>query len=78
VLVNGQWQNRYNHEIFKLYKEMELTRNISYRRLQWVGLVMMDEQVPKKALKGYTEGRRPVERHGGRWLDAVNRDTKRM
>jgi hypothetical protein len=26
VLVNGQWQNRYNHKIYNLYKEMELTR----------------------------------------------------
>ena len=27
VLVNGEWWNRYNHEIYNLYKEMELTRN---------------------------------------------------
>jgi len=26
VLVNGHWQNRYNHEIYSLHKEMELTR----------------------------------------------------
>jgi len=47
VLVNGQWQNRYNHEIFKLNKETGLNRNIRYRRLQWVDHVMM-----KDALKG--------------------------
>ena len=79
MLANGQWQNRYNHEIFKLYKEMELTTNISYRRLHWLGHAMTkDEQVPKKAVKGYTEGRRPVERYRGRWLDAVSRDAKQM
>ena len=79
MLVNEQWQNRYNNEIFKLYKEMELTRNIRYRRLQWLGYVIMkDEQVPKKAVKGYTEGRRPVERHREKWLDAVSRDAKQM
>jgi hypothetical protein len=56
---------------------MELTRNIRYRRLQWVGHVMKDDKrVPKKALEGYTEGRRPVERHRGRWFDAVNRDAE--
>jgi hypothetical protein len=27
MLVNGQRRNRYNHEIYNLYKEMELTRN---------------------------------------------------
>jgi hypothetical protein len=37
-----------------------------------------DEKVPKKALKGYIEGRRPVGRSRGRWLDAVDRDAKRM
>ena len=37
---NGQWQNRYNHEIRKIYKQMELTKNIRLRRLQWVGCVM--------------------------------------
>ena len=36
------------------------------------------ERVPKKALEGYIEGRRPVGRPRGRWLDAVDRDAKRM
>ena len=39
---------------------------------------MKYERVSKKALKGYTEGRRPVGRSRGRWLDAVDRDAKRM
>jgi hypothetical protein len=25
--ICGQWRNRYNHEIYNLYKKMELTRN---------------------------------------------------
>jgi hypothetical protein len=79
VLGNERWQNKYNQEIYKLYKEMELIRNIRWRRLQWVGhVVLKDEWVPKKAMKGYTERRRPVGRHRGRWLDAVDRDDKRM
>ena len=50
------------------------------RRLQWVGDArrMKDESVPKKGLKGYIERRRPVGRPRGRWLDAMDRDTKRM
>lgn len=49
VLVNGQWLNRQSHEIYKLYKEMDLVRNIRWRRLQWLGHVMRmkDEIVPK-------------------------------
>jgi hypothetical protein len=64
VWVNGQWRNRHNHEIYKLHKENELTRNIRLRRLQSVGHVigMMDETVSKKALKGYVEWRKPVGR----------------
>jgi hypothetical protein len=37
-----------------------------------------EESVPKRALKGYIEGRRPVGRPRGRWIDAVHRDTKMM
>jgi hypothetical protein len=55
--------------MYRLYKDMELTRNIGLRILQWVGRVMRfkDERVPKKALEGYREGRRPVVRLRGRW-----------
>jgi hypothetical protein len=71
LLVNGQWRNRYNHEIYKLHRENELPRNIRLRRDQWVGHVMgmRDETVTNKALKGYVEGRRPVGRPRRRWLD---------
>ena len=50
--------------MYNLYKEMELTRNVRLRRLQWVGHVlrMKDERAPKEALKEYmrVEGRRPI------------------
>jgi len=35
-------------------------------------------KVPKKALKGHTEGRRPVGRSRGRWFDSVDRTAERM
>jgi hypothetical protein len=61
-----------------MYKEMELTKYIRLRRLQWVGRVMgiKEERMPKKALKEYIGGRRPVGMHRGRWLDAVDRDAE--
>ena len=37
-----------------------------------------DERVPKKALKGYIEGRRPVGKPRGRWLGAADGDCKRV
>lgn len=49
VLVIGQWRNGCNHEIYKLYKEMEVTRNTRKRRLCWVSNVMIkDERVPRR------------------------------
>ena len=77
VLANGQWRNPFNNDIYNYYKEMELTRNIRLRRLQWVSHVlrMKDERAPKKALK---EGRRPVGRPRGRWIGAVVKDAKRI
>jgi hypothetical protein len=55
VLVHEEWLDRENYEIYKLYKEMELIRNIRLRRLHWVSRVMRmkDEIVPNLALKGY-------------------------
>jgi hypothetical protein len=43
---------------------MELMKNIRLRRFQWAGYVMKmkEDRIPKKALKGYIEGRRPLER----------------
>jgi hypothetical protein len=35
---------------------------------------MKDKELPRKALKGYTEGRRPVGRPRGRWIDAIDKD----
>ena len=39
---------------------------------------MKEERVPKKALNGYIEGRRPVGRPRGSWSDAVDRDARRI
>jgi len=40
--------------------------------------MMKNERVLKRALQGNKEGRRSVGRPRGRWLDAVDRDAKRM
>jgi hypothetical protein len=37
-----------------------------------------DERVPKEALKDYIKRRRPVGNPRGRWLDAADRDGKRV
>jgi hypothetical protein len=39
---------------------------------------MKDERAPKKALEGYIEGKKPVGRPRGRWIEAVDRVAKSM
>ena len=64
-----------NNKIYNLCKEMDVTRNIRLKKLQWVGHVlrMKEESLPKKALKGYIERGRLVGRHRGKWIDAVGK-----
>jgi hypothetical protein len=44
--------NKYHCNNYKLYKEIELTRNVRFRSMQWVGHMMgtREEREPKKAL----------------------------
>jgi hypothetical protein len=55
------------------------SNNMRLRRLRWVGHATnaKDERIPKIAFKGYLEGRRPVGRQRGTWIDAVGRNAKR-
>jgi hypothetical protein len=50
---------KYHCNNYKLYKETELTRNVRFRSMEWVGHVMgmKEERVPKKALIGYKKGK---------------------
>jgi hypothetical protein len=41
-------------------------------------LRMKDERVPRKAFIGYIDGRRPNGGSRRRWINAVDRDAKRM
>ena len=70
---------RQAYEVCELYKEMELTRNQIQKSpvdgscnedVGWKGA--------QKNTAGYTQGRRPVGKSRGRWLDAVDRDAKKM
>jgi hypothetical protein len=63
VLANGQWRNRYKQESYILFKEMELARNIRWRRLQRVG--SFDEDEGREGAQGSTE--RIHRRERTRW-----------
>ena len=45
IKENGIWRIRYNKELYKLYKEPEISVMIKLKRLQWAGHVQrMDKQ----------------------------------
>ena len=50
--------------MYNLYKKMGLIKNFRLRRPQGMGHVlrMKDERAPRKAMKRYIEGRRPIGR----------------
>ena len=53
VCVNGECRTRYNHELYSLYKDDEVTKKIRVQRLRWlVHLVRMnDENVAKRVFE---------------------------
>ena len=37
VCVDGEWRTRYNHELYSLYKDDQVTKKIRVQRLRWLG-----------------------------------------
>lgn len=74
------WRNRYNDELYNIYKEPEIGTAIKLRRLQWAGHVqrMEEERIPKKILRERVYGIRPRERPRQRWEDSVDADSKTL
>jgi hypothetical protein len=49
IKENGIWRIRYHKELYKLYKEPEISVTIKLKRFQWAGHVqrMDKERIPK-------------------------------
>ncbi|PNF34250.1 hypothetical protein B7P43_G17276 [Cryptotermes secundus] len=73
IKENGIWRIRYNKELYKLYKEPEISVTIKLKRLQWAGHVQrMDEEcIPKKTLYSTTGSRRRAVKPRTRWTGAA-------
>jgi hypothetical protein len=42
--VNGVWRIKYNNELYKLFKELNIVQSIKINRLKWLGHIRrMDE-----------------------------------
>jgi hypothetical protein len=73
VEENGQWSIRYNKELYKVYKELDLVSFIKLKRLQWAGHIQQLplDRIPKKALRATFTSNRPVGKPRKRWKGAV-------
>ena len=78
VKKNGLWRRRMNSEIYKIFREPDVIKNIKIRRMKWAAHVSrMDEGNPVKKVfvaKPFTPRRRG--RPNLRWLDSVESDFK--
>ena len=74
--VDGEWRTRYNHELYSLYKDDQVTKKIRVQRLRWLGHLarMNDENVAKRVFERNPEGRRRRGRPKLRWKDSVLED----
>ena len=59
VWVDGEWRTRYNHELYSLYTDDQVTKKIRVQRLRWLGHLarMKDENVAKHVFERNPEGR---------------------
>ena len=76
----GHWHPRWNNELYRLYKDLNIVEDIEIRRLGWAGHVirMADERIPKQVLNWTFYNTRPVGRPRTRWADVVQRDALQL
>ena len=74
----GVWRRRHNEELRELTGVPWITDIIKSNRLRWAGHVSRQEEdaIPKIAMRGRPEGRRPVGRPRKRWRDGVMQDLR--
>jgi len=60
----GRWRPRWNSELYRLYKEPDIVKDIKIRRLGWAGRIirMEEESIPKKVLNRNFYITRPLGR----------------
>jgi hypothetical protein len=76
VQDKGQWKNRYNKELYDLFKEAKLSITISIARLRWAGHVrrMNEEALPKIIMYVTPIGQQKTGRPKAHWREEVGKD----
>jgi hypothetical protein len=79
VKEGGEWQLRYNQELYQLYRSPDITATIKTSRLRRAGHVqrMNADEILKRIMDCKPEGRRNVGRSKLRWMDGVLEDLKK-
>ncbi|PSN42802.1 hypothetical protein C0J52_20540 [Blattella germanica] len=75
----GRWRIRYNSELYKIFNEPDIVKEIKARRIRWLGhLYRTEDQHPTRMLTFNTiYGSRRVGRPPMRWMQSVEDDLLR-
>jgi hypothetical protein len=74
----GTCRKMYNHELCKLFNELDVTRYIQINRLSWAGpiILMQNIRTVKKVFDTRHEGTKNIGRPKLRWEDGVIQDIR--
>jgi hypothetical protein len=75
---NGTWRRRYDHELYKLFNEPDITGYIKVKRLEWAGhlICTSENRTIRKIFNTKPEGTRKVGRPKLRWKECVCQDIR--
>jgi hypothetical protein len=76
IQENGIWRKSYNHELYNLYNDVQISKKAKISRLKWAGHVlrMNAEEPTKKLMLGKPDGTRRRGRSKLQWIDRLEKD----
>jgi hypothetical protein len=76
-IADNEYRRRYNHELYEIYRDVDLATSLRILRLQWAGHVYRrgEDETLKRIYNGdFVEGRRSKGRPKGTWKETVLTD----
>jgi hypothetical protein len=80
VRENGRWRIRYDKELYREYKDLDLVSRTKFKTLQWAGHVqrLPLNRIPKKTLTAKFTGNCPAGRPRFKYEEGVNEDAAKL